>query len=630
MTPDSRIGRSGAPVRPPPPAFGLNGLAGVLIIGTGIYLAREVLVPLALAILLSFMLAPAVGALRRLRIGRTPAVIGMVACAFGLIFAIGALVTSQVGSLAQSLPTYQRNIESKIQSLRGALPGDGLIQRTAAMMHELSRELSETPADTTPSRRGAPKLVANAPKPVPVEIWQPDPAPLEVMQRIVSPLLPPLATSGLILLLVTVMLLHREDLRNRVIGLVGAHDLTRVTHALDDAGSRVSRYLVAQTAINAGFGFMLALGLAMIGVPNAMLWGLLGMLLRFVPYIGAVLASIFPLALAIAVDPGWALLAWTAALYIGLEATISYLVEPWLYGARTGLSPLAVIFAAVVWTWLWGPIGLLLSTPLTVCLVVMGRHVPQLAFLDVALGNEPALSAPERHYQRLIAGDPDEATEQAEQFLAQHDDDLLAFYDQIGLPALALAARDRARGALDAEQLALVSDSAFDVIENLAQRGEGRRGRGAAADAAADPAWRDGTVLCVAARTSLDEVAAAILAQLLARRGFVTRVVPSTTIGPRALGALDLEGVKMICLSYVDTSATVHARYLAERLRRRAGTVPLFAGVWAMPGAEDDRAVAQQRIGAEGLATTLAEMVALVEQAPPTIAPIAALRAIGP
>jgi predicted PurR-regulated permease PerM len=554
----------------------------------------------------------------------------VVACAFGLIFAIGALITSQVGSLAQDLPTYQRNIESKIQSLRGALPGDGLIQRTAAMVHELSRELSEKPADTTPSRRGAPKLAANAPKPVPVEIWQPDPAPLEVVQRIVSPLLSPLATTGLILLLVTVMLMHREDLRNRVIGLLGAHDLTRVTHALDDAGSRVSRYLLAQTAINAGFGLMLALGLATIGVPNAMLWGLLGMLLRFVPYIGAVLASIFPLALAIAVDPGWTLLAWTAALYIGLEAIISYVVEPWLYGARTGLSPIAVIFAAVVWTWLWGPIGLLLSTPLTVCLVVMGRHVPQLAFLDVALGNEPALSAPERQYQRLVAGDPDEATEQAEQFLTQHDDDLLAFYDQIGLPALALAARDRARSALNAEQLALVSDSVFDVIENLAQRGESRRGRGATTDAAVDPASPDGTVLCIGARSSLDEAAAAILAQLLARRGFVTRVVPSATIGPRSLGALDLAGVKTICLSYVDTSATVHARYLAERLRRRAGTVPLFAGVWAMPADDDERAVAQQRIGADGLATTLAEMIALVEQVPSTIAPVAALRAIGP
>ena len=612
MDPDVQPARQGPPRRAPAASFGLNGLAGVLIIGAGVYFARDVLIPLALAVLLSFMLAPAVAALRRARLGRTPAVIAVVACAFGVILAVGMIIMGQVGSLAQSLPEYQYNIEAKVRSLRGALPGTGLIERTSSFIHQLGRELTEDQAAPAAPQRGRPKPTAEPQKPMPVQIWEPDPGAMAVVERILSPLLPPLATTGLIVLLVVVMLLHREDLRNRVIGLLGAHDLTRVTQALDDAASRVSRYLVAQTALNAGFGLVLTAGLAVIGIPNPALWGLLGMLLRFVPYVGAPLASIFPLALAIAVDPGWTLLAWTAALYIGLELAISNIVEPWLYGARTGLSPIAVIFAAVVWTWLWGPIGLLVSTPLTVCLVVLGRHVPQLAFLDTALGNEPALTLPERHYQRLMAGDPAEATEQAETFLAEHEDDLVGFYDQVALPALAMAERDRARGTLDAARLDQVADAAFDVIENLAPRAEGKRGSGAARDQPSDPAWREGTVLCVAARGSLDEVAAAILAQLLAREGCMTRVVPSATIGSRALGALELEGVGLICLCYLDPTAIVHARYLTSRLRRRAADVPILVGFWAMPGSDEEREAGLRRIGADDLATSLAEMIALV------------------
>jgi predicted PurR-regulated permease PerM len=595
-------------------ASGVNGLAAVLIVGTGIYLAREVLVPLALAILLSFTLAPAVTGLRRVHVGRTPAVTLVVVSAFGLMFAIGALITGQIGSLAQGLPGYQRNIEAKVHSLRDALPGGGLIERASSMVRDLNRELTEARNPATLEKQPSRPTLGTT-KPLPVQIWEPDPAPLQLVQTMVSPLLPPLATTGLILLLVIVMLSHREDLRNRVIRLLGAKDLTRITHALDDAGYRVSRYLVAQTATNTCFGLAIAIGLAVIGVPNPILWGLLAMLFRFVPYIGAVLGSVFPLALAIAIDPGWTLLAWTAALYLGLELVISNLVEPRLYGSRTGLSPIAVIFAAVVWTWLWGPIGLLLSTPLTVCLVVLGRHVPQLAFLDIALGNEPVLSAPERHYQRLIAGDPDEATEQAEAHLASTDD-LLGFYDRVTLPALALAEHDRAHGMLDDARRELVTDSAFQVIENLAGRTDGKptNGDGTGHDPA-DPAWGEGTILCIAARGSLDEAAASILSQLIAREGYPTRVVPSATIGARALAALDLTGVRLICLSYLDSGSVAHARYLKMRLRRRAPNIPILVGFWVPSGSTlDDLDVIAARIGADAFVTSLVDMMAEVER----------------
>lgn len=589
--------------------IGLSSLIGFLLIGGALYVAREVLVPLALALLLSFALAPAVLLLRRLHLGRIPAIVIVVACAFAAIFAFGAAVTSQLGSLAENLPTYQRNIETKIRSLQGAFPGGGIIERASSMLRELNQELAQPQPTGGPGRTATGAGKANPVKPLPVEIWQPDPAPIQVIQNVLTPLLPPLATSGLILLLVIIMLLHREDLRDRLIRLAGAHDLHRTTQAMDDAGSRVSRYLLMQLMINAGYAVPIGIGLAVIGVPNPLLWGLLALVFRFVPYIGAVLAAIFPLALALAVDPGWSLLFWTAGLFATVELVTGNIVEPWLYGSSTGLSAVAIILAAVVWTWLWGPVGLLLSTPLTVCLVVLGRHVPQLEFLDVLLGNEAVLTPPERFYQRLLAGDPDEATEQAEDFLKEHPE-RLDFYDTVALPALGLAEYDRARGALAADRQELVADAILTVIDNLGDDVDAKdtvRQAGPEDGEDAGPHWREGTVLCVAARGSLDEAAASMLAQLLVARGGSARVVPSSTVGPRTLAALDLTGICVICLSYLNATSLAHARYLALRLRRRARGVRIVVGIWSL-APEDHRATgAIAGTGADAVATSLAE-----------------------
>ncbi len=290
---------------------------------------------------------------------------------------------------------------------------------------------------------------------------------MQIISTVIGPLISPLATAGIVIVFVIFMLLKREDLRDRLIRLTGSRGLPRTTQALEDAAQRVGRYLLMQLVVNTAYAVPIGVGLWLIGIPNPILWGLLCALMRFVPYIGPIVAAFFPLALSIAIDPGWTTLLLTGALFIVVELIINYSLEPWLYGSSTGLSPIAIITAAVFWTWLWGPIGLLLSTPLTVCLVVLGRHVPQLAFLDVMLGDAPALSPPELLYRRLLAGDPHEATERAEDYLRTHS--LAAFYDDVAVPALGLAEADRAEFHLTEEQRVRVGDSAFVLIDNLAE-----------------------------------------------------------------------------------------------------------------------------------------------------------------
>ena len=291
----------------------------------------------------------------------------------------------------------------------------------------------------------------------------------------ISPLLHPLATTGIIIIFVIFILLQREDLRNRLIRLAGSHDLQRTTAALDDAAARLSRLFLIQLLLNGTFGIVIGIGLWIIGTPSAMLWGILAAVLRFVPYIGAVIAAAFPLALAVAVDPGWSMLLWTLALFLVVEPVVGQVVEPMVYGHSTGLSPVAVVVSATFWTALWGPIGLVLATPLTVCLVVLGRHVDRLEFLDVMFGDRPALSPPEIFYQRMLADDPTEAAEKAEEFLKERS--LSSYYDEVALKGLQLAQADAERGALDQERLTKIRDAVRNLPTTFPIRMIGRRRR---------------------------------------------------------------------------------------------------------------------------------------------------------
>jgi predicted PurR-regulated permease PerM len=455
-----------APVAPNPVLLAGSLAIGIIVIAA-LYFGRDIFVPLALAILLSFALGPLGLLLRRWRFGRRGSVIASVALAFLVIFGLGALIGSQLAGLAEDLPQYESNITQKIHALRGTAAESGIVGRASGMLKDLSDEITRTAQPPAPKPASGLGGTARGPQqpPIPVEIRQPDPTALQIIQTIVGPLLQPLGTTGIVIIFVVFFLVQREDLRDRFIRLAGARDLQRTTQALDDAGHRLSRYLLVQTALNAGFGLLIGIGLWLIGIPNPALWGILAMLLRFVPYIGPVIAALFPGALALAVDPGWSMLLWTAAFFAVLEPITGQIVEPLVYGHSTGLSAVAVIVAAAFWTWLWGPVGLLLSTPLTLCLVVLGRHVERLEFLHIVLSDQPALTLDENFYQRMLANDPDEAAHQAETFLK--DRNLADYYDEVAIKGLALAQLDVNRGALDHDRRVQIKEAVEGVIDDL-------------------------------------------------------------------------------------------------------------------------------------------------------------------
>jgi predicted PurR-regulated permease PerM len=442
----------------------LTALLFAAVVVTSLYFGREVLVPIALAVLLSFVLAPLVRLLEGWYVPRGLAVILVVLVAFVAIFSLGGLMVSQVNELASDLPRYQSTLQEKIQSVRGAAAGTGTLERASEVLQQLGTEL-EKPKNKA---RLKPPLATEQPapeKPVPVEIRQPDPGALQTVVALITPLVHPLATTGIVLIFVIFILIQRQDLRNRLVRLAGSHDLQRTTAAIDDAGQRLSRLFLTQLALNAGFGLVIGTGLWFIGVPSAPLWGMLAMILRFVPYIGALICAIFPLVLAAAVGSGWTMVLWTAALFLTVEPIAGQVIEPLVYSRSSGLSPVAVIASATFWTWLWGPIGLILATPLTICLVVIGRHVDRLKFLDVMFGDEPALTPAELVYQRMLARDPVEAAEQARQFLKTKP--LLTYYEEVLVEGLKLAQADAERGVLDEVRVLAIRDAVAEIVDDL-------------------------------------------------------------------------------------------------------------------------------------------------------------------
>ena len=569
-----------------------------------LYFGREIIIPIALAILLSFVLAPLVGLLQSIRIPRGLAVVSVVITAFALIFAMGSLLANQLTQLAGDLPRYQSTISEKIQAFRDTTAGRGTLERASGMLKDLSKELDKPKEAATALGGGASPNATLPPKPVPVEVRQPDPGALESLQSLISPLLHPLATTGIIVIFVIFILLQREDLRNRLIRLAGSHDLQRTTAALDDAASRLSRLFLIQLLLNGSFGIIIGSGLWLIGVPSAILWGILAAVLRFVPYIGAAIAAAFPLALAVAVDPTWSMLLWTLALFVVVEPIVGHVIEPMVYGHSTGLSPVAVVASATFWTALWGPIGLVLATPLTVCLVVLGRHVERLEFLDVMFGDRPALSPPEIFYQRMLAGDPTEASEKAEEFLKERS--LSSYYDEVALKGLQLAQVDAERGTLDPVRLTKIRDAISEFANNISELDDRQMPKvnsttdaevtSAVETVAEDapyenlpilskedlpPEWQsEHPVLCVAGRTLLDEAAATMLGQLSTAHGLAARVEAADALSTANIFRLETAGVAIVCLIYMDASSPAHMRYSVRRLRRKLPKATIILGCW--------------------------------------------------
>jgi predicted PurR-regulated permease PerM len=452
--------------------------------------------------------------------------------------------------------------------------GTGTLERASEVLHDLSKQIEGPNNKVSPgslSENGA------SDKPIPVEIKQPNPGALQTLAALITPLIHPLTTTGIVAIFVIFILLQRQDLRNRLVRLAGARDLQRTTAALDDAGQRLSRLFLTQLALNASFGCVIGLGLWIVGVPSAPLWGMLAMIMRFVPYIGALISAIFPLILAAAVGPGWTMFLITAALFIVAETIVGQAIEPLVYGQSTGLSPVAVIVSATFWTWLWGPVGLILATPLSMCLVVVGRHVDRLEFLEVMFGDQPPLTPAELIYQRMLANDPIEAAEQARTFLKEKP--LVEYYDEILLEGLRLAEADSKRGLLNDERKHRIRDAVAEIADDLSAHEDNNKEpveRGATEGEAVSPLahldkaegarettvlpdrWRDGhPVLCIPGVGPLDEAVAILVAQLVERRGIGARSEQPDALSLSRILSLDTKNVALICLA---TSVTPQVR----------------------------------------------------------------------
>jgi predicted PurR-regulated permease PerM len=581
----------------PHPRTALPTVATVVTTVVALYFGREVFLPIAIALLLTFALAPVVSTLKRAGLPRLPAVLLSVIGAFAALGLFSFVVATQVSELAGNIAVYQTNILAKVRSLKETGVGGGIISRLSGVIERVGQEIDK-------QEPAAPSADKPQREPVPVEIVARE-RPLEVLQNIVGPLISPLASAGLIIVVVIFMLLEREDLRDRFIRLVGYGDLHRTTQALQDAGKRVGRYLLMQLVVNTVYAVPIAIGLWVLGIPNALLWGMLALALRFVPYIGPAIGMLLPLFLALAVAPGWSLVLWTAALFLVMELVTGNIVEPWLYGSRTGLSPLAIIVAAIFWTWLWGPLGLVLSTPLTVCLVVLGRHVPQFEFLDVLFGNEPVLEPHTRLYQRLLAGDPDEATDHAEEILEEKY--LVDYYATVAIPALLLGEHDRVRGVMGdiqrkqvaASALALVANLAEDAQEEASEEDEPAAEQDAAS-AVKEPAGEDSedidlpdgtdmSVLCAGGRGELDDAAAAMLSQVLEVQGATVTKAGFIDLEPAGIRALELQTIDTVVVGFLNRDSVKHARFLVRRLKRAKAGLRVGIVFWSDAVAIDER-----------------------------------------
>jgi predicted PurR-regulated permease PerM len=594
----------------------------LIIVGAvtaALYLGRGIAIPVAIAILISFSLGPPVSWLHRRYFGRIPAIIAVVVPALVAVVAFAYIVTAEVGRLVNNVPAYRTNIESKINNVANALPSRAALDRGTDFLRHLRGAQRAEPTTTPAPQHGlhGHDVLPLAPtdgKPIAVEIRNPDLTPIDIARTLLGPLVEPVSDIALILLFVVFFLAEKETLRDRIIRLAGVKDLHRTTRAMDEAGTRVSRYLLLQTLVNIGFGTVVTIALFSVGLPNAALWGGLAAVLRFVPYLGVIAASVLPLALAFAVDPGWAMLFWTGGTFLALELLTGNVLEPWLYGSSTGLSAVALVLSAIFWTWLWGAIGLLLATPLTVCIAVVGRYVPQLAFLDILLGNQAPLRPHEAFYQRLLADRPDEAVSQAEDYIRTHS--MSAFLERVVLRALLLAERDRLRGELEDEYLKQVADGTKTVIETLDARGRipARAIPPAAEDVTA--AAESDVIICAAGRSELDEAAALVLARTLQGGSRTVFVLPYAAAIHVVLPDINPLRIKTVCLSYLDPEAVPHARYLARRFRRRIGSdICLIAAFWGMEqdAAKMEHARAETR--ADRVVPSLEAAVEAIEQA---------------
>jgi predicted PurR-regulated permease PerM len=593
-----------------------KGWGIIALVVAGLYWLQAVLIPLALAVLLSFLLSPVVSTLQRRGLGRVPSVLVTVLLALSILGGIGWTLTRQVVTLADELPQYRLNIHHRIADLRGASKG-GTMEKVQKAVEDLVGEIQKT--DT---------LDVTRQKPVAVVLEAPS-----ILVHLPN-LLQALASAGVVAVLVIFMLLERRELRDRVILLIGYRRMTATTRALDEAGARISRYLLMQSIINGGFGVAVGLGLFLIGVPYAVTWGSLAAALRFIPYLGAFVAMLLPLALSLAVFPGWLQPALVVGLFLVLEPITGSVMEPWLYGQSAGVSQVALLIALTFWTWLWGPAGLLMATPLTVCLVVLGKHLPALGFIVVLMGDRPVIEAKARYYQRLLARDQDEASDIVEAYV--NTDGRESVYDTVLLPALYYAKQDRDRGLLSEGDAQFVGQATREILDVLAHD--------APAPSEGDPGDRPGSdtrvrIVGCPARDEADVLAFEMVRHLLDSARYRMEVSRPGMLVAEVLAWVDLHRPALLCIGAVAPGGLSQARHLCKRLRSQYPELNIVVGRWGLHDEQDADRQHLLAAGADHVETTVLDtqrrlvLVGLTRghpapESPPPPAPEVALRTV--
>lgn len=573
-------------------------MAAAVVVVAALYFGRVVFIPLALAALVSLLLTPAVEVLERLRLPRLVSILIVVTGLAALIGVTAWRIFPQFVDLTYRLPGYENALENKIHALKGSRIDS--LTKASASFKEMEEKLgAAAPAETEANAKKPAASSATPPKPLEVHVVPPASF-IENFENVLGPL----ATLGVAIVFAVFIMLDREDLRNRLIRIAYGGRLNVMTQAMLDAVRRINRYLFLQLDVNTGYGIVIGIALHFVGVPNAALWGLLAGILRFLPYVGPPLAAFMPFTLALAVFPGWSHAVMVAGIFLVLELVVANLLEPLLYGPHVGLSPLAILVAAVFWTLIWGFPGLILSTPLTVCLVVIGRYVPSLSYLNILLGNEEVLPAHTQLYQRLLAGDPNEAAQIAEGYLKENN--LENFYTTVVIPALSLAEQDRHRNELDSDTQKFIYQSMREIVDDL-DGVEAVEPPDELGLAAGEPEGRL-DLLCIPARDEADEIVAALLSTLLEAQGTRTQVL---SLGSTAdiLAQVRQLRPKVICISALPPFAISHARGLYGALRRHFPDLSVIVGLWNFEG-DSQKVIAYLRLGSrDSVLSTLPEVI---------------------
>ena len=630
------------------PNSALLTLASLVVAVAALHFAKEILIPLALAILISFLLTPPAERLERLGLGRIGSVMLVGLATFLVLGVLGWIVTYQLVDISTQLPRYRANIIAKI---REATPRSSVLQKASETLDDISKEISgesaktETDADDAAADEKGPEAARPSPEgeapanedaddlfdsggwrqwaesqfngeekqrePIDVRVVGLPPSPLMQVGEWMGPLVGPLTTGGIAIVLVIFMLIKREDQRNRLLQLFGGANLHATTEALTDITDRVSQYLRMQFLINAGYGVSVGVGLWLIGVPNSVVWGVLSFALRFLPYIGPWLSAVMPLAVSAAISDGWTSPALVLVLFTILELIVNNVAEPLLYGRSTGVSGVGVIVAAVFWTWIWGTIGLVLAMPLTVCLVVMARYIPALRFLTVLLGDQSTLSLEERIYQRLLVGDVDEAKQLCLQRL--NEAPLAQVYDELVIPTLRLGEQDRHAGLLSDEQESLVIESARDLIEELGEAAR-TKSRAAAEKEGAEPqdkALAEAVkVLCIPLRDEADGASATMLNQVLSLEKFAVELASVGALTGELVDSVEELKANMVIISVLPPFPPRNSRLLSRRLRDRYPSLPIIVGFWSGSAGQE----LQERLAAADDAETVTTLIAAVDR----------------